>query len=192
VHKFAVASAVCLAVLAFAGPACAGSSTIKVGRSGELKLEFSNCGSPYCVRVLQPEDSARKKPCEAKTASNSKCVEKNIWPGLLSKGGDSKSMGLPKLDFLVEVGSKLLGEDAEPLAAPVPALKKRAEAPPQPAASPLPRAKKTEPQRRLVKAATPRIAKPEPTTTPQPVREATYNCRKYISQTGETVSVPCD
>jgi hypothetical protein len=143
---------------------------------------------------------------------------------LSNKGSDSKSIGLPKLDVVADVGSKLFGdgfplkagssearncdEDAPKAAAvPAPALKAAAPAPTVKAAAPALKkaAPQPQPASKPDKAPAPKIAKTEPTTTPQPVREATkatvappiekgkaYDCKKYISQIGETVSVPCE
>ena len=192
-----------------------------LGHTGNAAVELTKCGGSLCGRVVKMKDGAEKSPCKAAPGSASKSASKDKWDGgWLNDSGkadsanpDSKTIGLDKLKFLADVAAKLFTEPivwkgseekkcdeaSKPPAPPAPTANK---APPSvPVASAAPA--KAPVARAPHKAPAARIAAPVRPTIQGPVREATKiaagpsggsggNCKKYFSQIGETVTVPCD
>jgi hypothetical protein len=204
-RKLALKLTVCVAALAATGTADAASKPtgIWIGNTGNVGLEITKCGSSLCGRMVRLKDGADNASCsptgKAKVAGNSKT----------DKSDDESSFGMDALTFLAAMGSMLFsdaivwkraGDDVKKCEetaskAPMsraPAAKKAAPAPVAyaPAKAPV-----ASPKAPVARIAAPKIAAPVKSTIQAPVREATakgYNCKKYFSQIGETILVPCD
>jgi uncharacterized protein (DUF2147 family) len=210
-QRHALKLAFALATLAAAGPASAQSPAtgIWIDHTGRGAVEITECGANLCGRLVWFKDKANKKGCGVQIIGNAKPVGKDTWDGgwILDPEKNEKysvelkPIGADKLRVMGYMGSKLFSEtmiwkrptaelercDATPAstAAPNPpaddAAKKSPAPGPDTAKTPPPQ---PEPKRR---DATGKAA-------PPPEKEAAKpsECKRYVAQIGETVTVPCD
>ena len=207
--------AIALATLAaIAGPAGAQSSPtgIWIDHTGRGAVEITECGANLCGRLVWLKDKANKKGCGVQIIGNARPVGKDTWDGgwILDPEKNAKysvelkPIGADKLRVLGYMGSKLFSEtmiwkrattdlercDATPTttalpkpppvddpATKAPAARTEIEKTPPPA-------NPTEPKRRDAKGKTDR----------QPAKDASKpsDCKRYVAQIGETISVPCE
>jgi uncharacterized protein (DUF2147 family) len=196
--------------LATAGPAGAQSSPtgVWIDHTGRGAVEITECGANLCGRLVWFKDKANKKGCGVQIIGNARPVGKDTWDGgwILDPEKNAKysvelkPIGADKLRVMGYAGSKLFSEtmiwkrptvelercDATPAstAAPNPpaddAAKKSAPAAPDTAKAPPP----PEPKRSDAKGK----------TAPPPEKGAAKpsECKRYVAQIGETVTVPCE
>jgi uncharacterized protein (DUF2147 family) len=209
-HKHALQFALCFAALATTGPAHAASppTGIWIDHTGRGAVEITECGANLCGRIVWLKDGANRKACGTQVIGNAKPVGKDTWDGGWIYDPDKnakysvelKPIGADKLRVLGYAGSKFFSEtmiwkraatnlqrcDAGPTvtAAPPPSDKKAEPAKAAPPANPKPADHAPEPKQRDAKGKTAR----------QSGKEAArpLDCRKYVAQIGETVSVPCE
>jgi uncharacterized protein (DUF2147 family) len=210
-QRHALTLAFTLATLATTGQANAQSPAtgIWIDHTGRGAVEITECGTNLCGRLVWFKDKANKKGCGVQIIGNAKPVGKDTWDGgwILDPEKNEKysvelkPIGADKLRVLGYMGSKLFSEtmiwkrptvelercDATPAstAAPNPpaddAAKKSPAPVPDTAKAPPPPA---EPKRSDAKAK----------AAPPPEKDAAKpsECKRYVAQIGETVSVPCD
>jgi len=213
-QRHALKLAFAFATLAAAGPAGAQSSPtgIWIDHTGRGAVEITECGANLCGRLVWLKDKANKKGCGVQIIGNARPVGKDTWDGgwILDPEKNAKysvelkPIGADKLRVLGYMGSKLFSEtmiwkraaadlercDATPTttalpkpppvddtATKAPAAKTETEKTPPPT-------NPSEPKRRDAKGKTDR----------QPVKDASKpsDCKRYVAQIGETVSVPCE
>jgi uncharacterized protein (DUF2147 family) len=210
-HALKLALAFALATLAAAGPAGAQSPAtgIWIDHTGRGAVEITECGANLCGRLVWFKDKANKKGCGVQIIGNARPVGKDTWDGgwILDPEKNEKysvelkPIGADKLRVMGYMGSKLFSEtmiwkrptvelercDATPAstAAPNPpaddAAKKSPAPGPDTAKAPPPPA---EPKRPDAKGK----------AAPPPEKEAAKpsECKRYVAQIGESVTVPCD
>jgi len=212
-HKHALTFGFCLAALAAAGPAHAASPTgIWIDHTGRGAVEITECGANLCGRLVWLKDGANKKGCGVQIIGNARPVGKDTWDGGWifdpekneKYSVELKPIGADKLRVLGYMGSKLFSEtmiwkraavelercDAAPNTTALPKPPPVDEtAPKTPAAKteagkPPPPANPAEPKRRDAKGKTDRPSEKEASKP--------LDCRRYVAQIGETISVPCE
>lgn len=219
-QKLALSFAVCLAASGAAGAARAESPTgIWIGNSGTVAVEVTKCGAKLCARMVRLRDEADERSCEAAKPA-SKGFFDGGWIFGTGKDAETDdnltAFDMDKLKFLADVGSKLFTEpmtwkraatDVKKCDQPVPNALPKAAAPkvspkahadvaPKKAPPPVAEAPAKE---KPVKVAKPRaIAKSSPSVSQQPSSDAgkdrvagSTDCKKYSSQIGKVIPVPC-
>jgi len=206
-RKLALRFTVCLAALAAtnAAHAEANRTGIWIGNSGNVGLEITKCGDSLCGRLVRLKDGADNASCGT-PASNAKLAGRDR---AAKPDTESNTFG-DALKFLTDMGSMLFSDSidwkpagrdvkkcddaaARAPASPAAVDKKAA---PTPVAYAQPKAPAETPKAPITK-----ITAPVKPTIQEPVREATriasqpakgFNCKKYFSQIGETILVPCE
>jgi uncharacterized protein (DUF2147 family) len=209
-QRHALKLAFALATLATAGPVSAQSSLtgVWIDHTGRGAVEITECGANLCGRLVWVKDKANKKGCGVQIIGNARPVGKDTWDGgwILDPEKNAKysvelkPIGADKLRVLGYMGSKLFSEtmiwkraagdlercDATPAstAAPQPpaddATKKSPPASPDTAKAPPP----PEPKRS--------DAKGKAAAQPEKGAAKPAECKRYVAQIGETVTVPCE
>jgi uncharacterized protein (DUF2147 family) len=208
-QRHALKLAFALATLAAAGPANAQSSPtgIWIDHTGRGAVEITECGANLCGRLVWVKDGANKKGCGVQIIGNARPVGKDTWDGgwILDPEKNEKysvelkPIGADKLRVLGYMGSKLFSETmiwkraaidlerCDTTATPKPAAVDET-APKPPAATEAgkapPPANPTAPKGRDAKGKTDRPSEKE-ASKPQ-------DCKRYVAQIGETISVPCE
>ena len=214
-HRHALRLAIGSASLAaIAGPAGAQSSPtgIWIDHTGRGAVEITECGANLCGRLVWLKDRANKKGCGVQIIGNARPVGKDTWDGgwILDPEKNEKysvelkPIGADKLRVLGYMGSKLFSEtmiwkraaidlercDATPTTTalpkppPVDETATKAPAARTETGKTPPPANPTEPKGRDAKGKTDR----------QPEKDASKpsDCKRYVAQIGETISVPCE
>ena len=212
-HKYALTSAVCLAALAGAGAAHAASPTgVWIDHTGRGAVEITECGANLCGRLVWLKDSANKKGCGVQIIGNARPVGKDTWDGGWIYDPEKnekysvelKPIGADKLRVLGYMGSKLFSETMIWKRAAVEL--ERCDAAPSTTATPKPplvddTAAKAPPAKTEAGKAPPPASPSEPKgrdakgkTDRQPEKEVSKptECKRYVAQIGETISVPCE
>jgi len=201
-----------LATLATAGPAGAQSSPtgIWIDHTGRGAVEITECGANLCGRLVWVKDGANKKGCGVQIIGNARPVGKDTWDGGWIYDPEKnekysvelKPIGADKLRVLGYMGSKLFSETMIWKRAAVEL--ERCDAAPNATATPKPPA--VDDTAAKAPPAKTEAGKAPPPANPPPARDAKgkpdhplekdaakpSDCKRYVAQIGETISVPCE
>lgn len=194
------------AALATTGAAQAASPAtgVWVDHTGRGAVEITECGANLCGRLVWVKDATNKKGCGLQIIGNVKPVGKDTWDGGWIYDPDRnakysvelKTVGADKLRVVGYMGSKMFSETmiwkrpttelercdkAEPASATVTPPPKKADEP----AAPAPKEKPASAEKGKAKASAEKGKAKKETAAPT-------ECKKYISQIGQMITVPCE
>jgi uncharacterized protein (DUF2147 family) len=195
---------------------------IWIDHTGRGAVEITECGANLCGRLVWLKDGANKKACGTQIIGNAKPVGKDTWDGGWIYDPEKnekysvelKPIGADKLRVLGYMGSKLFSETMI-WKRPTTDLE-RCDAGSNATASPTPSDKKPPipDDKAAPPAASAKAGKAAPPANPTPVGNAAapkqrdakgksaretgkeaskpLDCKRYVPQIGETISVPCE
>jgi hypothetical protein len=175
-------------------------------QTGRGAVEIKECGANLCGHLVWVKDATNKKGCGIQIIGNVKPVGKDTWDGGWIYDPDRnakysvelKPIGADKLRVIGYAGSKLFSETmiwkrpttelercdkAEPASATVTPPPKKADEP----AAPAPKEKPASAEKGKAKAK----AGGEKGTARKETA-APIECKKYIAQIGQVITVPCE